>query len=201
MVTPGDQIVFVISDGDSPRTTQARVESTDPLTVVVSGSEWGDSLRLGQKVSLILRGGSAEGHGEATISEITKYGLSVVARFGPVEWVTFERRRAPRFPVSLEGDLLIVDDANAGPEVRRTVAEVTDISFYGCQFATDTPLERGTLVAVALSVNPGEEPMRFLGIVTRQLSGPGTFGVEFFDYQGNSQVRLNEFLRGLSAAA
>jgi hypothetical protein len=196
----GDFLTFVYNDNGAPRVGNVRIESEEPMTVLLPASDWGQSMTPGTKVSLVGKGPNGGAHADATITQMTKYGLNLVVELSDVDWTPFDRRRAPRFPVSLESEITVVNENGGIPEFNRVKCNMIDLSSVGCRLQADLEFEPATLLAVAISI-PGGEPLRMLSVVTRIFDDPAGCALEFFDFVGTTRFRLDEFLSSLPQAA
>lgn len=73
---------------------------------------------------------------------------------------------------------------------------VQNLSMGGCSIVTDTKIERGTILNLALSVSKEITPMIVEAAVVRYVR-PENFGVEFLRWQSGERERLQLFVRGL----
>lgn len=200
MFNNGDFLTLVFNEEGNPRVANARVEAVEPLTVLVPSSDWTHQLSSGARVSLVSKGEHGGAHSDGTITEITKYGLSLVIEMSGVEWSPFDRRRAPRFPVSLDCELTVVSENSGLPEFHRLNASVIDISAVGCRIAISQDLQPSVLIAAAIHI-PNAEPLRMLSVVTRTFDIPEGCALEFFDFVGTTRFRLDEYISSLPQAA
>jgi hypothetical protein len=201
MVRTGDFLLLVQGQGDKPTLTTVRVEETDPLTLSCPSNEATDGLTVGSRITLIMRGDVPESHAIATVRSITRFGMSHVIEVDQAKWVQFDRRRAPRYPVNLKGEVTVVTEEGGEPGFQRIPTHIVDLSDVGCRLESEAPLERGTLVALRIFNPDGEGDFKFLAIVTRAHIKPAWAGLEFFDYSGNTRFRLSRYLNTLSGAA
>jgi hypothetical protein len=199
MIKAGDMPLMVSTRDNEPIVKIVRVERVDPLVLLVPGN--GDSYEpeVGEAVNFILRTPHGDAHSAGQVRSVTKYGMSFVIEVQPSVWQPFDKRRAERYGVAINGHVVQVDE-NAGEILIASAAcEITDVSKLGCHIICDQPLARGSLVAISTDDPNGGEPWRFLGIVTR---GTDTgYGIEFFDYFGSTRYRLDVFLSSLREAA
>lgn len=200
MFKTGDFITLVLSEGGSPRVSSVRIESETPLSVLLPTTDWSSDVRPGSRVSLIGKSGNTGAHSDATVTEVTKYGLNSVVSLSGVDWNPFERRRASRFVVTIPSEMTVVTEASGLPEFNRVACTAIDLSSVGCRLACDTTLEPATLVAIAISPD-GWEPLRMLAVVTRTFDEPAGCAVEFFDFVGSTRFRLDEYISSLPKAA
>ena len=200
MFDSGEALFLIFHDDDTPRVTSVKVEKTEPLTVVLPNSISRDALQVGSSVSMIYRS-PVDGHySDATVSEITKYGMNWVVELSGMEWSRIERRRAPRVPVHLNAELTVIHESGLTPEPIDDPCEVTAISFYGCRTTTKASVEPGSLLAVTIHTGLAEG-LCLLGIVTRKVRDPDGLAIEFFDYRGSTRFQLNSYLNTLPKAA
>ncbi len=201
MVRTGDYLLLVQGQDDKAVLTSVRVERIEPLTVSCPSNDATDTLTVGSRITLIMRGDVPESHAIATVRSITRFGRSHVIEVDQAKWVQFDRRRAPRYPVNLTGELTLVKEEGGEPGFQRVPAHIADLSDVGCKLECQTPLERGSLVALRILNPDGEGDFKFLAIVTRSNTKPSWAGLEFFDYSGNTRFRLSRYLSTLSGAA
>lgn len=199
MIKTGDMPLMVSTRENEPIVRVVRVERVEPLVLLVPGSEEGYEPEVGESVNFILRTPHGDAHASGAVRSVTKYGMSFVIEVQPSVWLPFDKRRAERYGVAINAQLVQVDE-NAGELlIASAPCEITDLSKLGCHIVCDVELLRGSLVAISANDPTGDEPWRFLGIVTR--STEHGYGIEFFDYFGSTRYRLDVFLSGLKKAA
>lgn len=197
MIKIGDSVLLVRSSEEQSATVLAsRVERINPLTLVVPIREETPLLDVGNAVSVIWRGPNSNAHYETSISKITSYGLSFVIELAKSTWVEFDRRRGERYTTDFDGEVTVVQEDHGGAATLETYSgKVINISCVGCLFKSTAPFERGCLVSVRIPDPLKSGEMRMLAIVTRIQDD--SVGLEFFDFSGDSRVRLNNLLMTL----
>lgn len=196
MIKTGDSVLLIRSSEQSAAVLASRVERTNPLTLVVAIREETPLLDVGNAVSVIWRGAHSNAHYETSISRITSYGLTLVIELAKSTWVEFDRRRGERYETDFEGEVTVVQEDPEGAATLETYSgRVVNVSCVGCLFKSRAPIERGCLVSVRIPDPLKSGEMRMLAIVTRIIDD--AMGLEFFDFSGDSRVRLNNLLMSL----
>lgn len=199
MFSVGDTLYLVLSSHESATAHAVKVEQVEPLVILAPAEALGKSVKVGDRVSLVYKNGSESQHTEGTVSEIGRYGLSLVLHVENVSWNRIDRRRAPRFRVNLPATLTMVSDGGGEPMFEAFACHTVDVSMVGCLVESEAPVVPGTLMAVTLHPDDQEE-FRFTGIVTRS-EGDSLFGIEFFDYCGTTRFRFSQFLNDIAGQA
>lgn len=199
MFSVGETLYLVLSSHDSTTAHAVKVEQIEPLVVLASAEVLGRAVKVGDRVSLVYKNGTESQHSEGAVSEIGRYGLSLVLHIENVSWNHIERRRAPRFRVALPATLTMVADGAGEPVFEAFACETIDVSMVGCLIHSEAPVLPGTLMAVSLHPEDREE-FRFTGIVTRS-EGDSQFAIEFFDYCGTTRFRFAQYLNDIAGQA
>ncbi|GIV01906.1 MAG: hypothetical protein KatS3mg015_0736 [Fimbriimonadales bacterium] len=197
MFQVGDTLYLVVTTDRGSTAHAVKVEQVEPLVVLGAADELA-SIRTGDRVNLVYKNGGDSQHSEAIISEIGRYGLSLVLHLDGLSWKAVDRRRAPRYSVSMPARLTMVADGAGEPIFEAFDCETLDVSMVGCKVRTEAPVIPGTLMAVSLFPPDGEE-FRFTGIVTR--ADDEFLGIEFFDYSGTTRFRFAQYLNDLAGEA
>lgn len=196
----GDFLTFVYNDDGTPRVAHARLESEAPFAVLLPSNDWTNRLEPGAHVSLVCKTDHVGAHSDAIVAQVVRYGLSLVVQLENVAWIPFDRRRSPRFTVDLKAEVTLVSDVSGMPHFDRWNASVIDLSSVGCRLVTEPVLEISSLMALTIDTGD-EEPLRMLGVVTRQFDEPIGFAIEFFDFVGTTRFRLDSYLEASEQAA
>ena len=199
MFSVGDTLYLILSSHDSATAHAVKVEQADPLVVLAPAEDLDKVLKVGDRISLVHKNGTESQYTEGTISEIGRYGLSLVLHVENVSWNRVDRRRAPRFRVNLAATLTLVTEGASEPIFEAFACETVDVSMVGCLVQLEAPVVPGTLMAVTLHPDDQEE-FRFTGIVTRS-EGDSRFGIEFFDYCGTTRFRFAQYLNDIAGQA
>lgn len=199
MFSVGETLYLVLSSHESATAHAVKVEQVEPLVVLAPAEALGETVKVGDRVSLVYKNGSESQHTEGTISEVGRYGLSLVLHVENVSWNRVDRRRAPRFRVNLPATLTMVADGAGEPVFEAFACQTIDVSMVGCLVQSEAPVVPGTLMAVTLHPE-GHEEFRFTGIVTRS-EGDCQFGIEFFDYCGTTRFRFAQYLNDIAGQA
>lgn len=199
MLKTGDMPLMVSTRDNEPMVKIVRVERVEPLILLAPGNGDGYEPEAGETVNFILRTPHGDAHALGQVRSVTKYGMSFVIEVQSSVWQPFDKRRAERYGVAINAQVVEVDESAGQVLIASAPCEITDLSKLGCHIICDQALTRGSLVAISSDDPNGDEPWRFLGIVTR--STDTGFGIEFFDYFGSTRYRLDVFLSSLRQAA
>lgn len=196
-IKPGSSVSIVFYVDGQPIAISGEVKQAEPFTVWTN-SESASHLLEGRRAMLVVQSGRDFNKAEAELhSDPTSNGWEIVARsFG---WESVDRRRYPRFEVSVPISIRAVTESAEGPALTVIDGVTEDISIGGAWVKSKSTLPSASLVEVTVSF--GGAPIRALSLVKwadKQNDGLG-FGVEFLDFLEGSRYALHQFLNDQAA--
>ncbi|MEQ1935747.1 MAG: PilZ domain-containing protein [Fimbriimonadaceae bacterium] len=187
----GQNISILFYVDDKPVAVNGTVTALEPFCMKSTdpSAAWLEECR---RAMLIARWDNEFSKAEADLSaEKSGTGWNIVAReFG---WEQVDRRRYPRFNISLGATLRAVIESDGCAELKYIEAITEDLSLGGAWLKTDENLPSDILVEFQVQLPDGKN-LRILSNVkwsnTAEKSG---IGVEFIDFLSGSRQQLQLF--------
>lgn len=110
-----------------------------------------------------------------------------------LRWEDLERRRHPRFPMSVPVALRAVQEHGGDTVISIFQGNTIDLSLGGAWVDVSQAVAVGCLVEFYAHLTPTES-IRALGVVAHSSTGRG-IGVQFLDFVGSSHTVLHKFLQ------
>ncbi len=196
MVRTGSTVLIVNSTPSVAARRTGKILSVNPFLIEGLNADQPLGLQAGERVSLIYSSPDLQLHSPSTIVDAKSGPDGWLAELQPIDWTELERRRAIRYPASLEGDISVVLEAGSAPQIISAPLKIENISETGCFLTAQVPLIRGDLVSIALTDPLTSGCHKLFGIVARAVE-PNGYGVEFFDYSQNSHAWLADLVESI----
>ncbi len=191
-VCVGSTLTGILFVNGRPKAIFARVVSEAPLYLETDEQSLGE-LTFPRSILLLWHEGDQLMKGEGSaMSLVVQDGISTI-EVRDVTWHDLERRKFPRFNVSVPCMMRAVQEVRGEVIINVIPGTTEDLSLGGTWVSTEAALESGTLVEFQACVAPGEY-VRMLGVVAHYDNERQGFGLAFLDYVGPSKRALHDML-------
>ena len=175
-----------------PIAVAAVLVSQQPFVVTTTDPSVKD-VDEGKRALLILQGSGQFSKAEAQVMSVTRVGDNWNVEVGKFGWEEVDRRRYPRYPVTVSATVKAVLERDGSAQLKYVRATTVDLSLGGSWLRPEDPLKPGSLVEFQAELLPGET-VRALAIVAWESEREDGVGLEFVDFLGGSRYYLHGFL-------
>lgn len=189
MVQPGSILIVVRQAANPNSVSPARVTQVSPLWLegeLVGGATAPEN---GERVALVYSDDERQAQVWADVKECKSFGNRWAASFGLNEWVELDRRRNTRYAVALAAEGLVILEPSNTPQLHNAELMIENLSETGCFASCEMQLSRGDLISISIIDPITLVPRRVVGVIARVIE-PNGYGIEFFDYSGDTRQWL-----------
>lgn len=192
-LTLGTTVTAVLFNQGRPSTAQCKVVSEAPLFLETEEASV-ENLTFPRPTIVLWQDEGKLMKGEATIVARHDGENSSVLELRNVMWEDLERRKFPRYAITVPCMLRAVEEVGGTTTINVFPGTTEDISAGGAWIRSEGQIEVGSLVEFQACVAPGEF-VRALAVVPHRDTTRQGFGLSFLDFVGSSNRSLHDFLQ------